>query len=73
MSTTTTRRCSGSERFGIEPHETPVDAFPKQPSQKYGLGPMCREHWKAYTTGLRTDALARKSSETPSSDSAGSS
>ena len=44
-----TKTCIGSERFGIEPHEAPTDDFPKQPSQKDGLGRMCREHWKAYT------------------------
>ncbi len=60
MPTTTTRRCVGSERFGIEPHDAPVDDFPKQPSQKDGLGRMCREHWRAYTAELREAALARK-------------
>ena len=29
-----TRRCIGSKRFGIEPHETSIEDFPKQPSQK---------------------------------------
>ena len=35
MTTTTTelRRCIGSAKFGIEPHEAPADDFPKQPSQ----------------------------------------
>lgn len=33
------RRCIGSARFGIEPHEAPVEDFPKQPSQKDGIGP----------------------------------
>ncbi len=47
------RRCTGSQRFGIEPHEAPVSTFPKQPSRKYGLGVMCAEHWKAYVKGLR--------------------
>lgn len=60
MSTTTTRRCVGSERFGIEAHEASTSEFPKQPSQPDGLGRMCTEHWKAYTSRLRTDALARK-------------
>ena len=64
MSTTTTRRCVGSARFEIEPHEAPVSRFPNQPSQRDGLGRMCKEHWKAYTGGLRTDALARQ----PASD-----
>jgi hypothetical protein len=60
MTATTPRRCVGSERFGIEPHEAPIDDFPKQPSQKDGLGRMCKTHWKAYTAGLRKDALAGK-------------
>ncbi len=53
--TTTTefRRCTGSARFGIEPHEAPVTEFPKQPSRKDGLGTMCTEHWRAYVKGLR--------------------
>jgi hypothetical protein len=58
-----TKTCVGSERFGIETHEARVDDFPKQPSQKDGLGRMCRDHWKAYTAGLRKDARARKASE----------
>ncbi len=60
MSRTKTRRCVGSQRFGIEPHEAATDDFPKQPSQPDGLGRMCREHWKVYTSGLRKDALGRK-------------
>jgi hypothetical protein len=60
---TNTRRCVGSERFGIEPHEVSLSEFPAQPSQKDGLGRMCREHWKAYTTGLRRDAMSRKAAE----------
>jgi len=54
------RRCIGSARFGIEPHDAPVDDFPSQPSQKDGLGRMCRAHWNAYTAGLARDAKARK-------------
>jgi hypothetical protein len=54
------RRCIGSTRFGIEAHDAPVDDFPKQPSQKDGLGRMCRTHWNAYTAGLARDAKARK-------------
>ncbi len=50
---TAMRKCIGSERFGIEPHEAPVSTFPKQPSRKDGLGLMCAEHWKAYVKGLR--------------------
>jgi hypothetical protein len=54
------RRCIGSQRFGIEPHEAPVEDFPRQPSQKDGLGRMCKTHWNAYTAGLARDAKARK-------------
>jgi hypothetical protein len=54
------RRCIGSARFGIEPHDAPVADFPKQPSQKNGLGRMCKPHWNEYTTALRKAALARK-------------
>jgi len=60
MTTITTKKCAGSKRFGIEPHVASVDDFPRQPSQKDGLGRMCREHWQAYTAGLRKDAEARK-------------
>ncbi len=58
--TTTVRRCIGSARFGIEPHDAPVDDFPKQPSQKDGLGRMCKPHWNQYTAGLARDAKGRK-------------
>jgi hypothetical protein len=51
------RRCTGSARFGIEPHEAPVSSFPKQPSRRDGLGTMCAEHWKAYVKGLREARL----------------
>jgi len=54
------RRCVGSARFGIEPHEAPLADFPRQPSQKDGLGRMCRIHWNAYTAGLAREAKARK-------------
>jgi NAD(P)-dependent dehydrogenase (short-subunit alcohol dehydrogenase family) len=57
------RRCIGSKTFGIEAHEAPTDAFPLQPSQKDGLGRMCRSHWTDYTNALRKAALARKASE----------
>src|SRR3972149_1766642 len=57
---TTLRRCIGSKRFGIEAHDAPVEDFPKQPSQKEGLGRMCKAHWNAYTAGLARDAKARK-------------
>src|SRR5688500_11211016 len=59
MTTTKTRRCIGSTRFGIEPREAPVKAFPKQPSQPDGLGRMCAEHWKAYVKGLAADRKAK--------------
>ena len=54
------RRCIGSAKFGIEAHEAPVTEFPAQPSQKDGLGRMCKPHWNAYTSALRKAALARK-------------
>jgi hypothetical protein len=58
-----TRRCIGSATFGIEAHEAPVDDFPAQPSQKDGLGRMCKPHWNQYTSALRKAALARKAAE----------
>ncbi len=61
------RRCIGSTRYGIEPHEAPVGEFPRQPSQKDGLGRMCTVHWNAYTAGLARDAKARKAGETAAS------
>ena len=54
------RKCIGSTRFGIEPHEASVEDFPKQPSQKDGLGRMCKSHWNQYTAGLAREAKARK-------------
>jgi hypothetical protein len=56
----TLRRCIGSKRYGIEPHEALVEGFPTQPSQKDGLGRMCKSHWNQYTAGLARDAKARK-------------
>jgi hypothetical protein len=56
--TTELRRCTGSARFGIEPHEAPTAEFPKQPSRKDGLGTMCTEHWRAYVKGLREARVA---------------
>jgi len=50
------RRCIGSARFGIEAHEAPVTYFPAQPSQKDGLGRMCKPHWNQYTSALRKAA-----------------
>ena len=54
------RKCIGSAKFGIEAHEAPPEDFPTQPSQKDGLGRMCKPHWNAYTSALRKAALARK-------------
>jgi hypothetical protein len=54
------RTCIGSKRFGIEAHEAAVENFPSQPSQKDGLGRMCKSHWNQYTAGLARDAKARK-------------
>jgi hypothetical protein len=59
----TLRRCIGSKRFGIEAHEAPVGDFPRQPSQKDGIGRMCKTHWNAYTAGLARDAKAHKAAE----------
>ena len=58
--TTEPRRCAGSARFGIEPHEAPVTDFPEQPSRKDGLGTMCTEHWRVYVKGLREARVAAK-------------
>jgi len=58
-----TRKCIGSAKFGIEAHEAPVGDFPAQPSQKDGLGRMCKPHWNQYTSALRKAALARKAAE----------
>jgi hypothetical protein len=53
------RTCIGSAKFGIEVHEAPVGDFPAQPSQKDGLGRMCKPHWKAYVAGLTRDRKAK--------------
>ena len=66
--TTELRRCIGSAKFGIEAHEAPIGDFPKQPSQKDGLGRMCRPHWNQYTTALRKAALERKAAEAPAEE-----
>jgi hypothetical protein len=63
------RKCIGSTPFGIEAHEAPIEDFPVQPSQKDGLGRMCKTHWNRYTTALRKAALARKAAETPPAES----
>ncbi len=57
------RRCIGSAKFGIEGHDAPPEDFPVQPSQKDGLGRMCKPHWNQYTTALRKAALARKAAD----------
>ena len=57
------RTCIGSAKFGIEAHEAPVGDFPIQPSQRDGLGRMCKPHWKQYTSALRTAALARRAAD----------
>src|SRR3954463_351637 len=62
------RRCTGSRRCGIEPHDAPVADFPRQPSQKDGLGRMCKTHWNEYTAGLARDAKARKAAEAAQPD-----
>ena len=61
--TTALRRCIGSAKFGIEAHEAPPQEFPAQPSQRDGLGRMCKPHWNQYTSALRKAALARKASK----------
>ena len=53
------RRCIGSAKFGIEAHDAPPDDFPVQPSQKDGLGRMCKPHWTAYTRALRQAATGK--------------
>ncbi len=64
------RRCIGSARFGIEAHEAPVEDFPVQPSQKDGLGRLCKTHWNQYTTALRKAAAAAKAEATTPADDA---
>ncbi len=57
------RRCIGSAKYGIEAHQAPSSGFPAQPSQKDGLGRMCKPHWNQYTSALRKAALARRAAE----------
>ena len=57
------RRCIGSTRSGIAAHQAPTEDFPVQPSQKDGLGRMCKTHWNQYTAGLARDAKARKAAD----------
>jgi hypothetical protein len=62
------RRCIGSTRFGIEPHDVPASEFPAQPSQRDGLGRMCRPHWRAYTTALRHASEEAKRAAAPEAE-----
>lgn len=75
MTTTTTemRRCIGSAKFGIEAYEAPPDEFPAQPSQKDGLGRMCKPHWNQYTSALRKAAPGPGAWSPDAGDVAGSS
>jgi hypothetical protein len=57
------RKCIGSTKLGIEAHDAPPEEFPAQPSQRDGLGRMCKPHWNQYTTALRKAALARKAAD----------
>jgi hypothetical protein len=57
------RKCIGSTRFGIDAHEAPTEDFPAQPSQKDGLGRMCKPHWNQYTAGLARDRKAKLATE----------
>lgn len=68
---TSLRRCGGSARFGIEPHEARPEDFPIQPSQKDGLGRMCTPHWNQYTAGLAREAKARKAASMSDATPAG--
>lgn len=58
------RHCVGSQRYGIEPHEAPINEFPLQPSQPDGIGRMCHEHWNQYTSGLARDRKAASGATT---------
>lgn len=58
--TASMRRCIGSAKFGIEAHDAPTADFPAQPSQKDGLGRMCKTHWTLYTRALRAGSIERK-------------
>ena len=58
-----TRKCIGSAKFGIEAHDAPVADFPTQPTQRDGLGRLCKTHWTEYTRALRKAAVARQAAE----------
>jgi hypothetical protein len=64
------RRCIGSKTFGIEAHDAPLTDFPVQPSQKDGIGRMCKPHWTQYTGALRKASLARKAEQTEATEPA---
>ena len=64
------RKCIGSAKFGIEAHEAPPEDFPSQPSQKDGLGRMCKPHWNEYTRGLARDRRANKAADGATGDTA---
>jgi hypothetical protein len=70
LEATTIRRCAGSARYGIEPHDASVEDFPSQPSQKDGLGRMCKVHWRQYTLALARNANARKAASAAEATSA---
>jgi hypothetical protein len=53
------RKCIGSATFGIAAHEARIEDFPRQPSQRDGLGRMCKTHWRLYTAGLARDRKAK--------------
>ena len=59
------RKCIGSAKFGIEAHEAPVADFPVQPSQRDGLGRMCKPHWNQYTSALAHDRKTRLAVDSP--------
>ena len=57
---TTTRRCIGSSRFGIEAHDADPADFPAQPSRRMGSGGCASPTGAQYTNALRKAAVARK-------------
>jgi len=64
------RRCIGSAKFGIEAHEAPVGDFPTQPSQKDGLGRMCKTHWREYVQALGRARTAAKAAPASAAEGA---
>ena len=66
--TTQLRRCIGSKPLRHRgPRGADANEFPIQPSQKDGLGRMCKPHWRQYTNALRKAAVARKPRRPPRS------